>query len=681
MSSNIQNVISTVFTARSGQALAAMRQYGSGLTGIGQNMQQVGRNSGYMNSQLRAIGTTLRYTFAGTMVFGLARMGQELSDIQTQLALMGTVGQVVDDAGNKIELTDQKLGKMLDNIQSKAPSALTNVNDLAAGVVNFLSSVQNYPEGEVVDTVTRIAQVAQIAQVGTADMTKAVTGMNQAFGRTQNLRNYEQLMRGILHLIEEAPGGISAGGEIIQQLAPLSAVSRLARISPGQMLGGYLTVLRGGGTPSTAGRGFQYLVQSLAQPTKQGLEAQAQAGITPQLVQQRGGMWALDQLMKHARGLGVQGLDKLSGLTDDQLDLIEQGGGAESLGISGPGMQFLREAIGRIHGIRALALLMSQPENYRKDQRGTAGFMDINDKNEKEFADQIEKFVNRQPLKRMTTALVSMRTQIEQDMQPLLNPVAGGVNWVATQGLKHQDATKYGEYGLAGLLGAYGLSRLVRGKGMGRIGAAGPGMLLGVSAIGNQGLGASPQNPMFVVVVGNMFGGGGGNPIFGGRGRGAAGEAAEDAGRKAGRLGRLGRRFGRLGRWGGRLGRFGLPAGGLAAGALTAGIGEAAWALAFPEEAGGGDWGGDPQVAAQHMRHTGNLWRARNLHIGGPGTNVMQLYRAQTGQKIMGKAMVDVDVLVRQPDGKKERKVYHVPMDIWTGGPTPGNRGKHGARR
>ena len=632
-----------------------MRQYSGGLSNVGQNMMNVGRNSGYMNNQLRAIGTTLRYTFAGTMVFGLARMGTELSNIQTQLALMGSVGQVIDQAGQSVELTDQKLSTMLDNIQRRAPDALTNVNDLAAGVVNFLSSVQDYPENQVVDTVTRIAQVAQIAQVGTADMTKAVTGMNQAFGRDQNIRNYEQLLRGVMHVIQEAPGGISAGGEIIQQLAPLSAVARLSRISPGQMLGGYLTVLRGGGTPSTAGRGWQYLMQSIAQPTKQGLGAQAAAGITPQLVQERGGMWALEKMMSHARGLGISGLDKLQGLTDEQLDLIEQGGGAESLGISGAGMTYLRESIGRIHGIRALALLMAMKDKsgnpkYGADQRETAGFMEINATNEKEFADQIEKFLNRQPLKRMTMGLVSLRQQIEQDVEPLINPVARGTSWVATKALDHQKAATGVEIGVAAILAGLGIRRFAKGGGI--PGAKGAGLLAGAMALGEEGLGASPMNPMFVVVVGNMFGQGGGfnwtrkgglPPVD--PGTAAKGSWWKRAAAGAGGILAKGGKFGA---------RHPYGVGGPFAAALVA-----LEALVNPDEAGGaGDIYANPQVARQRLRHAGNLSRAQWLN-----PNVMQLYRAQKTENFRGKAQMTVDVLVKQPDGKSQRKTYHVPME------------------
>jgi len=59
---------------------------------IGRQVSENTRLSERLNSQWRAIGTTIRYAVAGGAVFGLANMVNNLRNVQQQLGLMQAIG-------------------------------------------------------------------------------------------------------------------------------------------------------------------------------------------------------------------------------------------------------------------------------------------------------------------------------------------------------------------------------------------------------------------------------------------------------------------------------------------------------------------------------------------------------------------------------------------------------------
>lgn len=676
--SQITNRIATVYSAHAGNAIAVQAQIAGGMQNIGRQAMMASRHGGLLDNQLRAIGTTWRYMVAGSLVFGAGNMVRTLRDTQRQLALIGAIGDdPFDTVGRSAQSADAALSDLYLNAQRGSLAALTPVNEFNDALVNLYSTVQGLRPDQAVQMTQEIARGAQLAQVGAEDLTKAVAGMTQAFdpgGHT--VQGYGRFIRGFYTLTATAPGGISAGPAIIQQLAPLAAVSRFASIKPDQMFGLYLTALRTGGSPATAGRGLQYLLQSLAVPASdESRTALRAAGITPDTVQQRGGLWALQRAIQHARGLGLRGEDRLAGLSDEQLDLIDSQGGdpkaLQGLGISGRGLAWLSEAIGRIHGIRSLVTLTAQgPGRMQRDIALMETAMGDTVNATAEFRREWEDFARRSPLQTAAVSLDVIRRQIASAFEPLVNYPARQLGRAAPYLMDNENNVNKGIYAGAGLLAAYGITR--KAGGLRNFGGGISRVAVGaqaVGALGNEGLGASPMNPMFVTVVNELVG-------MGGRGRGPA-----SGGGAAGRAGRWGGRFGILGGAAGLIAAAGR--GGLRGaeslfnrGVTTAirrpwmlkgipGVGAAASFFLDADEAGGGRTGNEGLSRAGI-----NFMAAQRFN-----PNISHLYRTQQTQ-VRGRAMIELDVLVRQPDGSNERKRVHIPMDLWSGGRTPSYRGQ-----
>ena len=132
---------------------------------------------------------------------------------------------------------DSALQSLYEDAQKGSLETLQPVREFNDALVNLYSTVQDLDAQKAIDLTTAVSQGAQLAQVPVDDLTRAVTGMNQAFGQTQNLKNIQENIRGFVTLVSQAPGGLAYGPQFIQQMAPLSAVSRLAAISPEQMQG------------------------------------------------------------------------------------------------------------------------------------------------------------------------------------------------------------------------------------------------------------------------------------------------------------------------------------------------------------------------------------------------------------------------------------------------------------
>lgn len=688
--SSITNRIATVFTASAGNVKAVMGEVAGGMQNIGRAATETGRNTGIANNQLRAIATTMRYALAGSVIFGTTALVRNVSALQTQVALWDTLSDSVGNAGSR-----------LNELQRGSVQSLTPVNDLANSVTNLLSSVQGVEGSQITRITTMLAEGAQFAQTPVEDLTKAVTSMNQAFGRTPSEQNFEGLTKGFVTLTRRAPGGVAAGQQIINQLGPLAAVSRLGNISPEQMFGMLTTVLRFGGTPSTGARGLQFLLQSITAPTGQHAKVLAGLGITPDLVQQKGGaVRAIEILIKNLRQRGVTGGNRLKGLSDEQLDEASAAGqtGLAQLGISGGGIQLAQQAIGRIHGVRALVALMSEMNTphgnmFSQDIQAAADAMAGIGENGRPINDQFKEFARKQPLRQASIALSNMSLQAGRAIGDLLNPVAHLVGRAGEVATNHPRGAHRVALGAAGFLGALGLSRAFGLKlpGLGRFAGQGGSLFTRERAVeaaidpARSGvLGGAPQNPMYVTVVGQLFGGG--TPGGGGGGGNTP----------PGFIGRLGK-FGRFGKVGIGLG---LGEAALAA-AATAGalkLGD----ITTPQRGKDysfGDLGHDAKRLlgfafangpSQQERQRNAIQRAnRNnpeidrlnrvlapFHRRDPLYGVTAIY-SQRRQMINGHAEVVLDVNLSTDKGLVHKKI-HVPMNLWSGGRNPGTRGQPG---
>jgi hypothetical protein len=707
--SSITNVITTVFRSRRDASVAAeiggIRQ---GMGGIANSIGQTTRMSERLNNQWKAIGTTFRYAIAGAAVFGTAKLVTNLRDLQRQVGLIQALGNTT----NGMFPNSQNFGinNLLTQVRSNAVEAVTPINEFNEGLINLFSSVQNVPENQAARMMREISLTAQLAQTDSETASKAVFGMLQTFGMPVNLTNIRRMSRSISELITQVPGGPEAGRQIFTQYPQLAAAYLMGGGTPAQMFGNYQTLLRAGGSPSTGGRGLQYLIQTLANPgaqTNASRAALGSIGINQQFIQQHGVERALAVLLAHVRSLGATAQGGARSISDDQLDALFTDGSASinqmhQLGIGGRGSEFLNTAIPRIHGVRAAVLLATQRDQHsdnlqmvtdlnrqRNAWDGTADA--VNNYNK-----QIDNLTGPQQMQRASIAIQGLQQQALQTIQPGLNLAARGVTGIGAAANRHPHVASAAMLAALGIGAGFGVRRFLRGAGSAVVRANAVHAALTPGGV----LGDSPQNPLYVVVVGNLFkesvgggptGPGGAKPIswwrkawnrmppvIGGIGAGTLGTAALGTAALAAVLASSGAAANVPGMPHGNqtnlaqhLAMSGkIPHSVLVAGARAAGLN--------PAVTGAKAFGNTDYVAYilnwanTHGVMGGNLNAVRRAGaVGGAGGD---------GAMLRGRA--DVGVTIDMPDGRggRARRTVHVPADLWQGGRTPSSRGKKSAR-
>lgn len=652
--SQIENVITTTFRARGSQAIAEMRGYAGSIGQVGRVINDTTRMSERLNNQWRAIGTTIRYAVAGGAIFGLTRMVTQLKDVQTQLGLIQAIGQPAGGGS----MSTSAVNRLGNDLQKASLRALTPINEINDATINLLSTVQNVPQSEIPGIIGDIAIAAKIAQTPVEDLTKAATTMNIAFGRPNNRNTLGQFNRMWATLIQEAPGGISAAPQIATQLPQLASMFALGKgpvsgaQSQRQMLAMVLGVLRTGSNPSTGLRGLTYLAQSIIQPTGKARGALAAIGITPQSIEKEGINTNIMRLLNTVTKTG--NTKQLAGMPDDTLNALDESGG-NLPGIPAAEMSRLRQMIPRIHGIRAAVILAGQLRQQGQ-VKSLEQDLTLFEQAQKDQADQTHSlarmwtdFKNRSQLQAASVALNTLKLQMAQALEPIINFAAGGITGLSGLAQHHRTATKAAVLGGAAIVGALGVGRFL---GVGRSGNA----LVRANAIQaamtpGGVLGDSPQNPLYVVVVGNLFNGSTTPP----------GTTPGGGGGAKGKFGRLGRKALPY------LETLAIAEGGgavVGAGALTAGIVAPLAILGAAAYYGRNDRG--PNQSALQKVMDAN--RQRNL----PGSMI-----PGEGAK-KGIFYGQFDVTVNHPDGTKTSKRIHVPLDLMSPGIFPSARGQAG---
>lgn len=684
--SQITNVISTVFRVQGGNVVSTMNQYGAGIQRFGTQLNQATRMSERFAAQWRAIGTTLRYSIAGGAVFGAAQMVPQLRDLQRQVGLIS-------------ELSDQNSTNVIRNqeqVRESAIRAVTPINDFNEGLINFYSSVGTPPpQNEAVRMLEDISLSAQMAQTQVPEVSKAVTGMLNVFGTAPNLQNVQRYTRMITDLINQVPGGEEAARQIMQQFPTIASPVHMARGTPYQVFGLYETLLRTGGTPAQHGRGLAFLTQTignLGQQTKDTQAAWRSIGVTPEVVQQVGVAGALMTAIREVRERGLGGANRgLNARTDEMLDQLGEGAQpAEALGLTGEGARLLGALNPRIHAAREMALMVSHFGQVNKDlDRMRENFEGSADASER-YKRNIDRYTSPQHLMRAQIALQGLQQQVMLGLSPVLNLASDQVVRAGRYANENPRRTRNLVVGGAAMLAALGIGRAVgagrfpilnRIPGVRNILGAGGQALVRANAIQaamtNTGvLGASPQNPVYVTVVGQLFGGGGGGPGTPGGGGGGTPPIITTGGRAAGRLGRLGR-YSRFARGAGGMGTL------VTAGALLVGTERGRDILDTPLEDVPGNINRRLHVTRPRPRpqiHEANRRElARAQALFGRSVVGAEIERRKDVY-VSGQAAVTLNLNL-QRDGRITKRTVAIPIDLWAGGKAPTSRAGKTARR
>jgi hypothetical protein len=691
--SRIENIITTTFRAHGGNVIATVGQMGSGMRNFGRIVDDNTRMSARLNQQWRAFGTTIRYALAGSVIFGASRLVGQIRDINQQLGQMQALSGIGGTA-----FSNRQINTLGNSLQRTALDTITPLNEVNDAAVNFLSTVQDVKPGQLPAMLTQIGQGAKLAQTPIEDLTQAATTFQVAFGRMVDPTSIGQFTRMWTQLIGVAPGGIAAAPTIAQAIPGLASMFQLApgrntnpATSQAQLMSLTLGVLRTGMPPATAMRGLTYFLQSIAQPTGKARGALAGIGITPQSVE-REGIYpnAMRLLQRISARPGVA--RRLAVMPDETLDALDESGG-NLPGIPAAEMTRLRTMIPRIHGIRAAIILASQLQRHGNVE-SLGGDLNMMLQAQNENSDTTRALTEawgnlsrRSRLQQATNAVNTMGIQIASAFNPVFDFVSSGIALhLAPWMQNHRRAVRNVAIGGTAFLGAMTVGRAL---GLGNLpglrnipglrGALGGRGFVAENAIraaatGGAGLGASPQNPLYVVVVGEIFG----DPVVGGHtatpgGGGGGGGAGGWLSRAVGGA-MLAEHFGgRLLRGAGRYGARGLRYG-----AEMPAVGDFVQSLAQGRDVTSGEHvgflraliGSSDFNTAQD--YTTALHRAQQLY---PRATAIDSFHRE---KINGRAEISMTIDMTDSNGKKVVRRVHVPVDMWSGGRTPKTSGRAG---
>lgn len=711
--STIFNQVLTEFRVVGTGVQAGMQQLVGGTTQWTRSIQDATRQSEKLSALWRAFGTTLRYAIAGQVVFGMGRFITQLKEVQVQMGLISAIGEL--QGGQPI--VGQNLTNLMRDIRVGAVESLTPVQQYNDAVINLLSTIQNVPQDQITPMVTTITRAAQLAQVGAEDATRAFTTLGVAFGQRPTPESIQTMAQEFFILTKQAPGGVPAGQQMLQQMGQLAALTRAAHGTPPEMFALMLSGLRGGIPPAQAGRALQFFLQTLAFPGQQvapSRKALASVGITPlsnMTLQER-----LNAIFKRAGAMGVRGdLGQVMNLDEETmagLEGMDATSALQQVGISGPGAVFLGTVFRRIHALRMALALSTQVQMGQFDQdmkmMQDAHEGIVSDTND--MAKAWERLADQAPLQAAATALDALRVQISQDLlAPVLKPVAKTLVRGVGVAQEHPDETR--NLLIAALLGGGAIGGFKFFKGLGRTGvplaAAAQSIMSGDRQLGTL------LNPMYVIIVSDMstiFNPGGryGPPRpYGPRPR-PEGDLPGDRPRttRTGRAGRFGRIFRPVASVGGAL--LSWPA------AVAAGGTELA------AQMGGGRWGPGPisdplgflwSSSGQVGREWRNAWRDSGVvrpaleqifNFGG-SKNKLSFDQAVAIKKAQQAGMPEdqlrrmafgmarssdpdiqasgrpneltLNINLKHPDGTKSRKKVHLPITQYQNGKAPSQGG------
>lgn len=721
----------TLFEARGADQIRA--QLGTMRTGFSENRREMdawGRSGGIVNNQLRALGTTLRYTFAGSAIFGTLNMIRNLGAFQAKL---GEISAIATGPGG-LPVVGRELDDLGTRLLDVSNRTTQPIADLQEGVISLYSTIGNVPEDKASSMMETIAQTSIVAQSNIEDTTLALLGMLNAFQRnTDELPKFADEFYKVIQLSAGMPGHIYA-----QQLGRLQASAALSGFSPEQMGALAVGATRFGGSSATNMRGLAQLMTFVMNPSSKPAQA-ALAGIGLGTAERNrlGGMGVLTRILAEVNKRGLTG--KPRGLTDDMVTLLDTTYGDSApnsaLGISGGGSELLAKIFPRIEGRRIAAVLSSlQNENQVAGTTNKTIDQYLNDVTDS--AGSADKAMGRamdyRRIQQAGNAFHNLGIEIGTAISPLLQYPARGI----TAGVSGFNKQKWGlgpvtgqeiELGAAGV-GTFALLRALRGRGGAGGLVRGAGMAgAGLDLFTQHQRGYTPASPLYVAIVYSMSGwnsGGWRRPGNAPTGAGPYGVPGGQIGPAEGAAGRTTVATGRASRFSRAASRF--RGGGMASLAALMG-GDMIYEMTKPDSAFGyrsmtdqeKSISGHPLLKylssaraggfAPHMVGVGGLGAHTLFRIGGHGVatpaerKVMEMFKsglisadaaekrlravtthphfeaAGLGAGLKGKA--ELTVHVEQPGVR--RKTSHVTIDLFPDftTPAPQTKGKDKSSR
>jgi hypothetical protein len=536
--SDIQRRIVTLFDVRgSDRVRTSLGQMSSGFSNLRRNMDMGARSTGAINSELRALGTTLRYGIAGAGVYGTIALVRNLGEFQAKL---GEIQSIASGPGGVPLLDSQidRLGTRLIDVSNKTSQPIA---DLQEGVLNLYSTIGDVPPDEAAKMMETISRVAITSQSDIESTTQALLGLLNAFGEgTDQLGKFGDEFKRVIQLSAGMSGSQYAG-----KLGVLSQSASLARFTPEQMGALAVGATRFGGSSATNMTYLSQLMTYLVNPTTAKEKAAfAGIGLNQQQLRTLPGWQILQTVLTAVNKRGGVGISPaLASASDETLSMMdEQGLTGSQAGLTGGGAALLQQLFGRMQSRRMAAVLsrLQTPDQVRGTKNQTLDeYLNSISHSAGDVDSAMARAMDYRRIVQATNAMHNFGVEIGSAVSPLLQIPARAAIW-ATSGFNNQHwQVPIGLPGhnightpgqtvevAGGLLGIAGLLRMLsrRGAGAGRLARGVPFAMAGMDAIsGDTARGHSPLNPLYVAVVWSMANG------FGGGGRGGIAGAIRNA--------------------------------------------------------------------------------------------------------------------------------------------------------
>jgi hypothetical protein len=471
------------------------------------------KQMGIWGQQMKAIGTSIRYAFAGAIVYGVATAITSLGEFEAKMGEIDSLAAKFTAGGNL-----ESMGKGLEDLGDHALSLSNKWGIAVSGIQDqmrafYSSGFTNSGAGQAKKWTDVLAQIQLITEgADPASMAVGVAGLTQATGGAGNPALSAARIRDIIAVTLKQSTAFR-GEDIARDIGRLSGAGTALRMTPEQIFAVYGTAGMVGGSGAVIGRGVtQLLTASLANPkTKAEKQAFASLGLptNPDALRQMGGYQVLLKLL--------QGIGPISGPARSALG---NAGLSDEEALGMPGLptgkiSVLYKALGRMESVRQV-LSIASVGGADKLQ----GFLDMIENGEKQGQGlQQANIVNQHRwFQQMNEAQKNARMQVARGFEPIMKEFSKGVVWFSGQTIRHPHVTTavvgaaagiglmmkiLAGTSIAGLAGRLPILRRFPGlsRTVGRAPELGTAMLVGAgtAAFTSQGTGTR-SNPIWVII-------------------------------------------------------------------------------------------------------------------------------------------------------------------------------------
>lgn len=453
--SSVYNIGVRIFGNASGY-ISAVNQTIMGTSRMSQGFRSATRDSGTMNNQMKALGTTIRYALAGQIVFGVTAALSRLQDFENEL------GAIDSMAGKIVNGKFQGLGGMLDDLGSQAIVTANKfgiaTSDVETYMERFYSSFDQGTRSKrqmaslANQFASTIAGISVISGVDVGDPSTLAGGIagfiNSIPGGKNNIsKELPNVANMVSYLLAETPS--LTGQNIATGIGRIGSIMKIANMTPEEAMSVWGLAAKAGGSASIVTQGTaQLLGQALMNPrTPLQVGAFSSAGLSTNanVLRKQGGFSVLEKLLTHAATTGIDGQ---------------------------PNVQFLYNAFGRQQSVRQFVNLLSKdgPDALKKFLQG---LKDAEAQNL--YQQRVDATMHRRGISRLSVASGNLMLSGVRALDPELSFAGSAMSSVSSLAASHRATTD----ALVGTGVAYGLGRL-----LGKTGIFGAGTAIGGTKVG-----------------------------------------------------------------------------------------------------------------------------------------------------------------------------------------------------